>query len=133
MSGENVAEPECVGSPEPQPSAAMDDRLVDEPVRRAQAEGLQLTGEGGPLQQPAERLPASAVEGGTIDTQEASSPSPASPTPPGSAAASSVATAIRSDALTSRSARPSRNADSLPSSGHPRRHRRLAEVSASNV
>lgn len=34
---------------EPKPSKAVDDRLTDELVSRAQAEALQLTGEGGVL------------------------------------------------------------------------------------
>src|SRR3954462_5636557 len=35
----------------PQPAKAVDDQLIEELVGRAQAEGLQLTGEGGLLQQ----------------------------------------------------------------------------------
>ncbi|WP_456300732.1 transposase, partial [Streptomyces poriticola] len=51
MTSENVTEPESAETPEPQPSRAVDDQLIDELVGRAQAEGLQLTGEGGLLQQ----------------------------------------------------------------------------------
>ncbi|MFD5430449.1 IS256 family transposase, partial [Streptomyces sp. NPDC127084] len=43
--------------------AAVDDRFIDELVVRAQAEGLQLTGEGGLLQQLTKRLLESALEG----------------------------------------------------------------------
>ncbi|GAB2934715.1 hypothetical protein GCM10027075_39040 [Streptomyces heilongjiangensis] len=50
------------------PSAkAMDDQLIDELVSRAQAEGLQLTGEGGLLQQLIKRLLESALEGEITD------------------------------------------------------------------
>ncbi|MFD3330911.1 IS256 family transposase, partial [Streptomyces sp. NPDC058701] len=45
----------------------MDDRLIDELVGRAQAEGLQLTGEGGLLQQLTKRLLESALEGEITD------------------------------------------------------------------
>ncbi|KOG43935.1 transposase, partial [Streptomyces virginiae] len=44
MTGENVTEAEIVESSEPQPVKAVEDRLIDELVSRAQAEGLQLTG-----------------------------------------------------------------------------------------
>ncbi|GGY87008.1 hypothetical protein ACFOL3_00425 [Streptomyces nitrosporeus] len=43
----NVTEAETVELYEAVSSKSMDDRLIDEPVGRAQAEGLQLTGEGG--------------------------------------------------------------------------------------
>ncbi len=56
MSSENVTEAEIVEPSEPQPSKAVDDRLIDELVSRAQAEGLQLRGEGGLLQQLTKRL-----------------------------------------------------------------------------
>ncbi|WP_372448610.1 IS256 family transposase [Streptomyces durocortorensis] len=46
---------------------SMDDRLIDELVSRAQAEGLQLTGEGGLLQQLTKRLLESALEGEITD------------------------------------------------------------------
>ncbi len=39
MTSENVTEPESVETPEPQPSRAVDDQLIDELVGRAQAEG----------------------------------------------------------------------------------------------
>ncbi|MDW4918943.1 IS256 family transposase [Streptomyces californicus] len=45
----------------------MDDRLIDELVSRAQAEGLQLTGEGGLLQLLTKRLLESALEGEITD------------------------------------------------------------------
>uniref|UniRef100_UPI003D75AF19 transposase n=1 Tax=Streptomyces sp. 1222.5 TaxID=1881026 RepID=UPI003D75AF19 len=48
-------------------SAAADDRFVEELVSRAQAEGLQLTGEGGLLQQLTKRLLESALEGEMTD------------------------------------------------------------------
>ncbi|MFJ9119204.1 IS256 family transposase [Streptomyces sp. NPDC102394] len=46
---------------------AVDDQLSDELVHRAQAEGLQLTGEGGLLQQLTKRLLESALEGEITD------------------------------------------------------------------
>lgn len=64
---ENVTEAESREPSEPQPSKAVDDRLIDELVSRATAEGLQLTGEGGLLQQPTKRLLESALEGGITD------------------------------------------------------------------
>ncbi|GGZ24003.1 hypothetical protein GCM10010300_79430 [Streptomyces olivaceoviridis] len=48
---------------EPRPAKAVVGRLIDELVSRARAGGLQLTGEGGLLQQLAKRLPESALEG----------------------------------------------------------------------
>lgn len=51
-----MTEAETVEPSELQPSKAVDDRLIDELVSRAQAEGLQLTGEGGLLQQLTKRL-----------------------------------------------------------------------------
>ncbi|MEV6570909.1 hypothetical protein [Streptomyces sp. NPDC051577] len=47
MASENVTGVETGESTEPQSAKAVDDRLIDELVSRAQAEGLQLTGEGG--------------------------------------------------------------------------------------
>ncbi|MZE53365.1 transposase, partial [Streptomyces sp. SID5770] len=41
---------------EAEATASVDDRFVEELVSRAQAEGLQLTGEGGLLQQLTKRL-----------------------------------------------------------------------------
>lgn len=46
---------------------AVDDQLIDELVHRAQAEGLQLAGEGGLLQQLTKRLLESALEGEITD------------------------------------------------------------------
>ncbi|SFL96166.1 Transposase, Mutator family [Streptomyces pini] len=66
MTSENVTEAETVESGEPQAKAA-EDRLIDELVGRAQAEGLQLTGEGGLLQQLTKRLLESALEGEITD------------------------------------------------------------------
>lgn len=43
------------------PAKSVDNRLIDELVGRAQAEGLQLTGEGGLLQQLTKRLLESAL------------------------------------------------------------------------
>ncbi|MFJ3840583.1 IS256 family transposase [Streptomyces sp. NPDC090054] len=48
-------------------SAGVDDRFLNELVVRAQAEGLQLTGEGGLLQQLTKRLLESALEGEMTD------------------------------------------------------------------
>ncbi|MFG2716684.1 IS256 family transposase, partial [Streptomyces goshikiensis] len=48
-------------------SAGVDDRFLNELVARAQAEGLQLTGEGGLLQQLTKRLLESALEGEMTD------------------------------------------------------------------
>ncbi len=48
-------------------SADVDDRFLNELVARAQAEGLQLTGEGGLLQHLTKRLLESALEGGMSD------------------------------------------------------------------
>ncbi|MFK0259091.1 IS256 family transposase [Streptomyces sp. NPDC090445] len=67
MTSENVTEAEISKAAEPQPARAVDDRLIDELVSRAQAEGLQLTGEGGLLQQLTKRLLESALEGGITD------------------------------------------------------------------
>ncbi len=47
MTSENVSECEALESAEAVSAKAVDDQLIDEPVGRAQAEGLQLTGEGG--------------------------------------------------------------------------------------
>lgn len=47
MTSENTAEPEITEAAAPQPARPVDDQLIDEPVSRAQAEGLQLTGEDG--------------------------------------------------------------------------------------
>nr|WP_046501498.1 hypothetical protein [Streptomyces odonnellii] len=50
MTSENVAEHEAVESAAAVSAKAVDNQLIDELVSRAQAEGLQLTGEGGLLQ-----------------------------------------------------------------------------------
>lgn len=67
MTSDNVTEAESVSSAEPQPAKKVDDQLIDELVGRAQAEGLQLTGEGGLLQQLTNRLLESALEGEITD------------------------------------------------------------------
>jgi transposase-like protein len=67
MASENVTEPETTETAVPQPSKSVDDQLIDELVGRAQAEGLQLTGEGGLLQQLTKRLLESALEGEITD------------------------------------------------------------------
>ncbi|WP_121834063.1 IS256 family transposase [Streptomyces sp. S1] len=67
MTSENVTEAEPVEAAESQPARVVDDRLIDELVSRAQAEGLQLTGEGGLLQQLTKRLLESALEGEITD------------------------------------------------------------------
>ncbi len=67
MTSENVTEAEISEVAEPQPVRAVDDRLIDELVSRAQAEGLQLTGEGALLQQLTKRLLESALEGEITD------------------------------------------------------------------
>ncbi|MFK4143691.1 transposase, partial [Streptomyces filamentosus] len=67
MTSENVTEGEPVEAAEPQPARVVDDRLIEELVSRAQAEGLQLTGEGGLLQQLTKRLLESALEGEITD------------------------------------------------------------------
>jgi phage I-like protein len=51
MTSENVAEHEAVESAAVVSAKAVDDQLIDELVSRALAEGMQLTGEGGLLQQ----------------------------------------------------------------------------------
>jgi len=61
MTSDNVTEAESVKAAEPQPAKKVDDQLIDELVGRAQAEGLQLTGEGGLLQQLTKRLLESAL------------------------------------------------------------------------
>ncbi len=67
MTGDNVTEVESVKAAGPQPTKGVDDQLIDELVGRAQAEGLQLTGEGGLLQQLTKRLLESALEGEITD------------------------------------------------------------------
>lgn len=67
MTSENVTDPKPVESAEAVSAKAVDDQLIDELVHRAQAEGLQLTGEGGLLQQLTKRLLESALEGEITD------------------------------------------------------------------
>ncbi|MET7854564.1 hypothetical protein ABZT48_41860 [Streptomyces avermitilis] len=45
MTSDNVTEVESVRAAEPQSARGVDDQLIDELVGRAQADGLQLTGE----------------------------------------------------------------------------------------
>jgi putative transposase len=61
MSSEHQTEPETVDV------GAVDQQLVDELVGRAKAEGLQLTGDGGLLQQLTKRLLESALDGEITD------------------------------------------------------------------
>src|SRR4051812_38310894 len=65
MSSEDVSESAAVS--EAVPAKPVVQRLVDEMVGRAQAEGLRLTGEGGLLQQLTKRLLESALEGEITD------------------------------------------------------------------
>ncbi|MFF3365237.1 IS256 family transposase [Streptomyces misionensis] len=67
MTSENVAEQAAVDSAAAVSAKAVDDQLINELVSRAQAEGLQLTGEGGLLQQLTKRLLESALEGEITD------------------------------------------------------------------
>ncbi|MFG3266222.1 IS256 family transposase [Streptomyces bobili] len=67
MTSENVTDPKSVESAEVVSAKAVDDQLIDELVHRAQAEGLQLTGVGGLLQQLTKRLLESALEGEITD------------------------------------------------------------------
>lgn len=67
MTSENVSASEGGESTSAVSARAVDDQLIEELVGRAQAEGLQLTGEGGLLQQLAKRLLESALEGEITD------------------------------------------------------------------
>jgi putative transposase len=67
MSSDNLTELETDTASEERPSKPVDERLIDELVGRAQAEGLQLTGEGGLLQQLTKRLLESALDGEITD------------------------------------------------------------------
>ncbi len=67
MTSEYVSDSESVEPPKAGAARAVDDQLIDELVGRAQAEGLQLTGEGGLLQQLTKRLLESALEGEITD------------------------------------------------------------------
>lgn len=71
MTSDNVTEAEPVKAAEPQPAKKVDDRLIDELVGHAQAEGLQLTGEGG--LPPAADQAASGVRPGSPHRRSASS------------------------------------------------------------
>ncbi|MFD5597768.1 transposase [Streptomyces griseorubiginosus] len=62
MTSENVTDPKSVESAEAVSAGAVYDQLIDELVGRTRAEGLQLTGEGGLLQQLTKRLLESAPE-----------------------------------------------------------------------
>lgn len=67
MTSENVSDSEAAEPTKAASAKAVDDQLIDELVGRAQAEGLQLTGEGGLLQQLTKRLLESALEGEITD------------------------------------------------------------------
>jgi len=67
MTSENATKHEAVEPKAAVSAKAVDDQLIDELVGRAQAEGLQLTGEGGLLQQLTKRLLESALEGEITD------------------------------------------------------------------
>jgi predicted nucleic acid-binding protein len=71
MTSENLGEYEAGELAAAASAKAVDDQLmdelIDELVSRAQAEGLQLTGEGGLLQQMTKRLLESALEGEITD------------------------------------------------------------------
>ncbi|MFF3404574.1 IS256 family transposase, partial [Streptomyces sp. NPDC002659] len=67
MTSSNMPERETVEVAGPQWVRAVDDRLFEELVVRAQAEGLQLTGEGGLLQHLTKRPLESALEGEVAD------------------------------------------------------------------
>ncbi|MCX4571878.1 IS256 family transposase [Streptomyces sp. NBC_01571] len=67
MTSENVSESETAEPGRAASVKGVDDQLIDELVGRAQAEGLQLTGEGGLLQQLTKRLLESALEGEITD------------------------------------------------------------------
>jgi transposase-like protein len=66
MTSNNVTDVESVEPSGAAPSKSVDNQLIDELRGRAQAEGLQLTGEGG-LQQLTKRLLESALEGEITD------------------------------------------------------------------
>ncbi|MFI5688226.1 IS256 family transposase [Streptomyces sp. NPDC051636] len=67
MTSNNTSEEASSEAAVPAPARAVDDQLIEELVGRAQAEGLQLTGEGGLLQQLTKRLLESALEGEVTD------------------------------------------------------------------
>ena len=63
MASEKVSESVGAESTSAVSANAVDDRLIDELVHPARAEGLQLTGEAALLQQLTKRLLESALEG----------------------------------------------------------------------
>lgn len=67
MTSNDTPEDESSAVASPQSARAVDDQLIEELVGRAQAEGLQMTGEGGLLQQLTKRLLESALEGEVTD------------------------------------------------------------------
>lgn len=67
MTSSNVTETESDEPSEAASVKSVDDRLIDELVGRSQAEGLQLTAEGGLLQQLTKRLLESDLEGEITD------------------------------------------------------------------
>ncbi|CAL9328444.1 hypothetical protein SUDANB176_00017 [Streptomyces sp. enrichment culture] len=67
MTSENVAEQDPVESAVAMSVKTVDNQLIEELVSRAQAGGVQLTGEGGLLQQLTKRLLESALEGEITD------------------------------------------------------------------
>lgn len=67
VTSENTNTTGSVEASEPQRRQAVEQRLIDQLVDRAQAEGLQLTGEGGLLGQLTKRLLESALEGEMTD------------------------------------------------------------------
>ena len=67
MTSNNTPEDESSELADPESAKVVDDQLIEELVGRAQAEGLQLTGEGGLLQQLTKRLLESALEGEVTD------------------------------------------------------------------
>ena len=68
MMSETAVEPRVQGqSDEAVPDAVTDEQLVAMLVERARSEGLQLTGEGGLLQQLTKRVLESALEGEITD------------------------------------------------------------------
>ncbi len=62
-----MSEPETAEPTKAASTKAADDQLIEELVGRTRAEGLQLTGEGGLLQQLTKRLLESALEGEITD------------------------------------------------------------------
>jgi putative transposase len=67
VTSENTSLTGPVERAEAELSAVVEQRLIDQLVDRAQAEGLKLTGEGGLLQQLTKRLLESALEGEMTD------------------------------------------------------------------